>query len=95
MAEFNVLYGPAQEAYESLKSRFTTLSNALDDLNAVLATVDSEVDGKAKPLWQDQQATWNGNYTEMATDLNVGAATVNQVTDIYDDGDLTAARIFN
>lgn len=94
-ADFQVLYGTSQEAIERLRSRVTELSNALDDLNAVLNTIDSQFDGRAKGLWQGEQQAWNSKYVEMAQNLGANSASVNRVVDIYNDGDLSAASLFN
>ena len=54
MPNFQVLYGPAEEAYERLQQKVTNLSNILDDLNAVLATIDFALAGEYESFGTDE-----------------------------------------
>jgi uncharacterized protein YukE len=68
------------------------MGTILQDLNGFLRHMNEAVQGKAAPLWHNQQLRWNGDYHEMVLRLAKGRTAVLNIHETWLEGDRAAAN---
>jgi uncharacterized protein YukE len=82
-------YGDVNAGLAASVARMDTI---MEDLNATLSRIGQASQGKATPLWEEQQNTWNRSYAEMKGLLNTHTNSSINVANTYDEGDNSGAR---
>lgn len=93
MTYFSVQHGPLEELNGQLKWAVGQMGTILTDLNSLLKNTSEATQGKALPLWQDQQGVWNANYNDMTHKLECNFNASTGVAEIWNDGDYRTGQI--
>jgi hypothetical protein len=91
--QFSVHHANYADANSGLAAEVGNLDRIMTDLNQTLGRIDQASGGKATPLWKEQQATWNGSYIEMRSQLNSQTMNSVKIAESFVDGDNQGARI--
>jgi uncharacterized protein YukE len=78
---------------DGLQAEINKMDSIMDDLNATLSGIDQASQGKATPLWHDQQNTWNSSYEEMRGLLSAHTAKSIRVGQTFQEGDYRGAKL--
>jgi uncharacterized protein YukE len=92
MSDFVVRHGEYSDANMGLKMNCSNMDAIMQDLNATLSQIGSATSGKATPLWESSQQTWNQKYQQMMDLLNQHTTSSISVGDIFENGDNAGAR---
>jgi uncharacterized protein YukE len=76
-----------------LAASVTRMDAIMEDLNAALQRIGQASQGKATPLWIEQQTAWNNAYLEMKNQLNGHTQASINVAQTFSDGDDNGARV--
>ncbi len=95
MTDFTVYHSSLQDDNDALNAAVRQTYTILQDLNSSLTNMNTAAQGKAFPLWQAQQNSWNTSYDDMATRLSGSATASDNVAQIFLDGDNATARIMS
>jgi uncharacterized protein YukE len=90
--QFQVNHGNYSDVNAGLVSEVARMDAIMDDLNATLSHIAQASNGKATPLWEEQQNQWNRSYQEMKMQLNQHTQSSIQVAENFVDGDNSGAR---
>jgi uncharacterized protein YukE len=90
--QFWVNHGGYSDVNVGLVNSVTRMDTIMTDLNSTLSRIGQASGGKATPLWQDQQSTWNRSYTEMKAQLNSHTQSSINVAETFHEGDNRGAR---
>ncbi|MDN3359229.1 hypothetical protein [Actinomadura sp. DC4] len=93
--QFTVNHGGYSDVNSGLVSQVVRMDAIMDDLNTTLSRIAQASNGKATPLWEDQQNTWNRSYTEMKSQLNTHTQSSISVAETFQDGDNHGARVMS
>ncbi|MGW5642787.1 WXG100 family type VII secretion target [Saccharopolyspora sp. NPDC003752] len=93
MTQFRVKHGPYEEANAKLSGAVSQMGAILRDLNGVLKNMETATQGKALPLWEERQKSWNASYTDMNTRLSSGQTSSMHAAEVFQAGDDQGARI--
>jgi uncharacterized protein YukE len=77
---------------DGLEAELGKMDGIMDDLNSTLSRIDQASEGKATPLWRDQQTSWNNSYEEMKGLLRVHVTSSKNVHETFNDGDNRGVR---
>jgi uncharacterized protein YukE len=83
-------YGDVNAGLTASVARMDTI---MSDLNATLSRISQASQGKATPLWEEHQTTWNRSYAEMKTLLGTHTNSSINVAQTFQDGDDHGARV--
>jgi uncharacterized protein YukE len=92
MPEFTVDLGGYADVNMGLAQQVQQLDVIMEDLNNTLNHIAQASNGKATPLWQEQQSSWNRAYAEMKMQLNLHTNSSINVAQTFQDGDNNGAR---
>jgi uncharacterized protein YukE len=93
--QFWVNHGNYSDVNSGLVSQIQRMDTIMNDLNATLTRISQASNGKATPLWQEQQNNWNRAYEEMKTQLNTHTQSSINVATTFQDGDNQGARVMS
>lgn len=91
---FAVNHAGYSEANMGLAQQVHNLDTIMEDLNNTLNHIAQASNGRATPLWQEQQSAWNRAYAEMKMQLNSHTQSSFNVAQTFQDGDNNGARLF-
>jgi uncharacterized protein YukE len=92
MSDFWVDHAGYGDVNSGLMASVSRMDTIMGDLNATLSRIGQASQGKATPLWEEQQNTWNRSYAEMKTLLNTHTTSSVNVAQTFHDGDDQGAR---
>jgi uncharacterized protein YukE len=92
--QFRVNHSNYSDVNAGLVSEVSRMDSIMDDLNTTLTHIAQASNGKATPLWEEQQNQWNRSYQEMKMQLNTHTQSSIQVADNFRDGDNRGANAF-
>jgi uncharacterized protein YukE len=92
--QFRVNHSNYSDVNAGLVSEVSRMDSIMDDLNTTLTRIAQASNGKATPLWEEQQNQWNRSYQEMKMQLNTHTQSSIQVADNFRDGDNRGANAF-
>jgi len=93
--QFWVNHGNYGEVNVGLAHEEQKMDVIISDLNATLSRISEASNGKATPLWAEQQTTWNRTYADMKTQLNGHTTSSFKVADTFKEGDDQGARVMS
>jgi uncharacterized protein YukE len=93
--QFTVNHGNYSDVNAGLVNQIVRMDTIMDDLNQTLARIGQASQGKATPLWEEQQNTWNRSYAEMKTQLNGHTQSSINVAETFHQGDDQGARVMS
>jgi uncharacterized protein YukE len=93
--QFTVNHGNYGDVNTGLVNQIVRMDTIMTDLNSTLSRIAQASNGKATPLWEDQQNTWNRSYTEMKSQLNTHTQSSISVADTFQEGDNHGARVMS
>lgn len=91
--QFWVNHGNYGDVNSGLVAQLQRMDTIMADLNATLTRIQQASNGKATPLWEEQQNNWNRAYEEMKTQLNTHTQSSINVATTFQDGDNQGARV--
>lgn len=91
--QFWVNHGNYSDVNSGLVAQVARMDAIMQDLNATLNRIAQASNGKATPLWEEQQNTWNRSYEEMKLQLNTHTQSSIQVAETFQEGDNHGARV--
>lgn len=91
--QFQVNHGNYSDVNSGLVNQVVRMDTIMTDLNATLNRISQASGGKATPLWQDQQNSWNSSYSEMKSQLNAHTQSSISVAETFHEGDSHGARV--
>jgi uncharacterized protein YukE len=94
MVSFDINHNGYLELNEQLYKAVGELSQIVGDLNMALRNTPDAAHGKATPLWEEEQRTWNTHMGEMNSKLNEETLRSIDVHEIFKEGDNTGTKIF-
>jgi uncharacterized protein YukE len=80
---------------DGLSAELGKMDSIMDDLNATLSGIDQASQGKATPLWREQQNSWNNSYEEMRGLLSTHTTKSIRVGQTYEEGDDRGAKLMS
>jgi hypothetical protein len=92
---FAVHHGKFGDANYGLNLQLQKMDSIMEDLNQALALISTASGGKATPLWEDQQSTWNSSYTEMKSQLGTHVTSSTTVAGLFVEGDDHGYRVMS
>lgn len=93
--QFWVNHGNYGDVNAGLVSQLQRMDTIMADLNSTLNRISQASNGKATPLWEEQQNTWNRAYEEMKLQLNSHTQSSINVATTFQDGDNQGARVMS
>jgi uncharacterized protein YukE len=93
--QFTVNHGNYGDVNSGLVSNVVRMDKIMEDLNRTLSRIAQASNGKATPLWQEQQNAWNRSYTEMKQQLNTHTTSSINVAETFQEGDNHGARVMS
>ena len=93
MTSFSVDHRGFAEVNALMSSAVGQMGTILDDLNRVLKNMGQATQGKAVPLWAEQQTHWNKQYLMMHGRLTSGSNAAGNVANVFDEGDRRGQQI--
>ncbi len=91
--QFSVNHGNYGDVNMGLVAQVVRMDTIMEDLNATLTRISQASQGKATPLWEEQQNTWNRSYAEMKMQLNSHTQSSINVAETFQGGDDQGARV--
>lgn len=85
-------YGDVNMGLNQSVGRMDTI---MADLNATLRNIDQASQGRATPLWIEQQNSWNNAYEQMRGLLGGHTQSSMKVADVFQEGDNNGARVMS
>jgi hypothetical protein len=92
---FTVNHGNYGDANYGLNLQLQKMDSIMEDLNTALQLIGTASGGKATPLWEEQQQTWNASYIEMKSQLGGHVTSSFNVAGLFRDGDDHGARVMS
>lgn len=93
--QFWVNHGNYSDVNTGLVNQVVRMDTIMADLNSTLSRISQASNGKATPLWEEQQNTWNRSYTEMKSQLNTHTQSSINVAETFQQGDDQGARVMS
>ncbi|MEV0406061.1 hypothetical protein [Actinoallomurus sp. NPDC050550] len=90
---FYVSHNKYAEVNVALKAQLQKMDTIMGDLNGTLSRIEIASGGKATPLWEHLQQTWNRSYEEMTQMLRMHVDSSLIVAETFLHGDDAGARV--
>jgi uncharacterized protein YukE len=93
--DFSVNHGNYNDVNMGLVAEIKRMDNVMSDLNKTLNNIERASQGKATPLWENQQAAWNNSYLGMLEQLNTQTQSSINIHDLFWEADNQGGRIMS
>jgi uncharacterized protein YukE len=92
---FCVDHGGYGDVNQGLNASVGRMDTIMGDLNATLRNIGEASQGRATPLWVEQQNSWNQAYEQMRSLLGGHTQSSFKVADVFQEGDSNGARVMS
>jgi uncharacterized protein YukE len=90
---FSVHHGALSDVNGQFRYSVEEMGRILSDLEGLLKNADEATQGKALPLWQDQQTQWRLAYGDMSGRLTDNSNASHHIGEVWRNGDDQSGRI--